>query len=84
MSLISVGANKALQPVRQREFFRVAQIQQRPAEIVPSLHELEQRHRRECRRGERYHDSPEQPPIAQAVDASRLQQLFRNRNEELT
>mgnify|MGYP007048729673 CR=1 FL=1 len=61
----------------------VAQEHQRPQEVVPYEHEVEQRDDEQRRQGQRQNHMDEVPEMAASIDATRVVQFARKRQEEL-
>ena len=72
------------EPDRERPVVRVlAGVEQRPEEVVEAEEEREQSDRRDRRLCEPEHDRVEDPHLAAAVDARRVEVLLGDREEEL-
>ena len=72
------------EPDRQHPVVRVlAGVEQRQEEVVERVEEREQRHRGDRRLREPQHDGDQDPQLAAAVDARRVEVLLRDRQEEL-
>ncbi len=77
------AVRKKNRPMGKRVVVRVGQEDDRPEEAVPGPLELEDRHRRQRRSGERQHDLPERREEPRPVDAGGLLELAWHRQEEL-
>src|SRR5690625_3217825 len=81
--VVRIRSQQRVEPDRKRELLSGTQHQERPEEVVPDDHPVENGHGRDRWFGDRQHKLEKDAELGHAVDPARLQQLLRNSQEIL-